>query len=605
MLSVTSALTSSTTYEYTNLNYRLGQEIRLCILLPGGPDDPLKCEIIHVNLEDNPEFEAVSYTWAGEGGDASLSHSIYCNNDKILPITSNCDHVLRQFRMRGLRRRLWIDAICIDQSNVGERGHQVGLMGHIYTQAKSVRICIKDSWTSPDRLDYATLFQGLRSGYGIVNDMFLNAVKHLLSRRYFTRAWIIQEVVLARTVYLRVNADEVLLSPIAMDYLTTVATQYDYYLPGVLRVRWTLERMLFADIASCLHAGLEGQCTDPRDQIFAVLSFMDPRARALVSVDYSLQTILVYANAVTVVLICHQNLDILSEVSCGATDQWQSFPGLTLYQFSTFLQQKDDEIQLVLRSQWKTRSVRKRIRQFTEDKVGSWRSKVEVQVTDRLPSTPTITSGKALLSYLWLHFLATEPDIQDPWGWDIFPRLQVCAHYVDTVDGGFYSLGKDTPQSRCVRYSAEDDGSFRRDVSSQAVIDAFRPFFRHSETPVAADTSFLPQSFAESDTNLLDLEIFKQQIKGLDPDLICFTTTCSVGFALTDFLVGDEVWAIDGARAPFILRRTGDYTYRIVCECYLWAALELDYWNPGTKKGKWNKNRTAHGAQQTYSIEIH
>jgi len=50
------------TYKYTNLNYKLGQEIRLIVLYPGLPADDLHCEMIHVNLDDDPYYEAVSYT---------------------------------------------------------------------------------------------------------------------------------------------------------------------------------------------------------------------------------------------------------------------------------------------------------------------------------------------------------------------------------------------------------------------------------------------------------------------------------------------------------------------------------------------------------------
>jgi hypothetical protein len=54
------------------------------------------------------------------------------------------------------------------------------------------------------------------------------------------------------------------------------------------------------------------------------------------------------------------------------------------------------------------------------------------------------------------------------------------------------------------------------------------------------------------------------------------------------------VWAIDGVRAPLILRKTGWLQYRVVSECYLWAALELDCWNPDSKKGLWGDNVDSH-----------
>jgi hypothetical protein len=36
-----------------------------------------------------------------------------------------------------------------------------------------------------------------------------------------------------------------------------------------------------------------------------------------------------------------------------------------------------------------------------------------------------------------------------------------------------------------------------------------------------------------------------------------------------------------------MLRQVGPETYRIVGHCYVWAACELDYWCPGTHKGRW------------------
>jgi len=104
-------------YKHTRLDYELGREIRLISLLPGDPDDVLRCEIAHVNLEDDPVYDAVSYTWATEDGDASLSSTIECIQGGFIPITRNCDIVLRQLRRPGIRRTLWVDAICISSQN--------------------------------------------------------------------------------------------------------------------------------------------------------------------------------------------------------------------------------------------------------------------------------------------------------------------------------------------------------------------------------------------------------------------------------------------------------------------------------------------------------
>jgi hypothetical protein len=83
------------------------------VLLPGEQADPIRCEIIHVNLDDDPEYEAVSYMWATADGDASFCRNIHCGNNKFISVTMNCEAVLRQLRSSGLQRRVWIDAICM------------------------------------------------------------------------------------------------------------------------------------------------------------------------------------------------------------------------------------------------------------------------------------------------------------------------------------------------------------------------------------------------------------------------------------------------------------------------------------------------------------
>ena len=98
-------------HKYRHLFYEYSRQIRLVILLPGTFDDPLRCEIQHVNLDRDPLYDAVSYTWATENGDVSLSKIIQCIHGGYIPITANCDSVLRRLRRSG-RRTLWVDAIC-------------------------------------------------------------------------------------------------------------------------------------------------------------------------------------------------------------------------------------------------------------------------------------------------------------------------------------------------------------------------------------------------------------------------------------------------------------------------------------------------------------
>lgn len=233
-------------YQYRRLNYTLGQEIRLVELLPGLPSDDIRCNIVHVNLDDDPEFEAVSYTWATEDGDDTLSKTIYTSSDTTMSVTANCMSALRQLRKISNVRRLWVDAVCIDQTNPSERNHQVAIMTQIYTQAVNVRICIEDTRRSAN---YGPLFDWLQDSRDPVTEPSFRTLKNLVSLRYFQRVWVIQEVALARVTYLHVNDSEVLFSRAILRYI-----QSRYSTGGVLS--WDTSFKVKTDLLTCLRAGM-------------------------------------------------------------------------------------------------------------------------------------------------------------------------------------------------------------------------------------------------------------------------------------------------------------------------------------------------------------
>ncbi|KAI0456681.1 heterokaryon incompatibility protein-domain-containing protein [Xylaria acuta] len=114
--------------------------IRLLILLKGSHRDPVRCRLEHVSLTDEPEYEALSYTW----GDSSATQPIQVNDDPR-PVTRNLVSALQHLRHEDHDRYLWVDAVCINQADTAERGQQVSIMGQIYSKAKSVVV-----WLGPE-----------------------------------------------------------------------------------------------------------------------------------------------------------------------------------------------------------------------------------------------------------------------------------------------------------------------------------------------------------------------------------------------------------------------------------------------------------------------
>lgn len=86
-------------------------------------------------------YEALSWCWGGDKetswiriNDSETHEARYFQVSKHL-----CD-ALRALRHHKVSRFLWIDAICINQSDVGERNKQVARMSEIYGNARNVCI---------------------------------------------------------------------------------------------------------------------------------------------------------------------------------------------------------------------------------------------------------------------------------------------------------------------------------------------------------------------------------------------------------------------------------------------------------------------------------
>jgi hypothetical protein len=87
----------------------------------------------HVSLDDNPKYEALSYTWGSPINKASIRVG-----SAWLSVTQNLFSALHALSPHGTYRIIWIDAMCINQNDPTERDHQVAFMMSIYTRANRV-----------------------------------------------------------------------------------------------------------------------------------------------------------------------------------------------------------------------------------------------------------------------------------------------------------------------------------------------------------------------------------------------------------------------------------------------------------------------------------
>jgi hypothetical protein len=154
-----SPVSGESIYEKTSLTPGT-KHIRLLDLHPGVPDETVVCTLRITDLETRPEYEvsrliqglctpvslsnifkAMSYVW----GDPKVLTPITVNGTMVC-ITVNLSAALRRLRLPTKMRRLWADALCINQEDLSEKQHQVGLMRDIYASAKGVAIWLGDPW---------------------------------------------------------------------------------------------------------------------------------------------------------------------------------------------------------------------------------------------------------------------------------------------------------------------------------------------------------------------------------------------------------------------------------------------------------------------------
>lgn len=193
----------------------------------------LSFRLVSHSWDTKPPCFALSYTWGHpilDGFEDDLSNAILCNGRRV-PVGLNLIEALRFFFAKKLSHFdwLWVDAVCIDQSNLTERGEQVQHMTQLYAYAKEVLV-----WLGHEDADARCAFEFLEEYVPVVkqiirSEMAENPTADLVpasknicddasfhrrygtkqrspdewkslinffSRRWFKRTWVIQETVI-------------------------------------------------------------------------------------------------------------------------------------------------------------------------------------------------------------------------------------------------------------------------------------------------------------------------------------------------------------------------------------------------------------------------
>ncbi|PMD41775.1 hypothetical protein L207DRAFT_633096 [Hyaloscypha variabilis F] len=117
--------------------------IRILTILPGTWVETITCDLRETQIQDAGSYMALSYAWRN-GDDDDHEVQITCNKTSI-KVTSNLHSALRRLRHDRDGVKIWADAICINQNDNTERTCQVGFMRDIYAQSSEVVIWLGES----------------------------------------------------------------------------------------------------------------------------------------------------------------------------------------------------------------------------------------------------------------------------------------------------------------------------------------------------------------------------------------------------------------------------------------------------------------------------
>jgi hypothetical protein len=119
------------------------------------------------------DYEAVSYTWGDpvEGWQLDDQRMNLCSLNET--IKGNLAAALRRFRHETNERRLWVDALCINQADHGERAQQVAMMAQIYSRAARTLVWLGED---TEEVDGAVIISACKAidvdgpSFGSMND---------------------------------------------------------------------------------------------------------------------------------------------------------------------------------------------------------------------------------------------------------------------------------------------------------------------------------------------------------------------------------------------------------------------------------------------------
>ncbi|KAL7803302.1 HET domain-containing protein [Trichoderma aethiopicum] len=267
------------------------------------------------------KYQALSYTWGlpvfshslhvigDDKVDNNYAHLVRKPSSSVIRITENLDAALRSLRKPDQTLILWVDAVCIDQENVTERNHQVAHFPTTYAGAENVlvwlgsedvpghgRLCLEfftllaalilddprmkgesdhRSWRKRFKINQAV------SAFLGSDDSQPRPIASLLERSWFKRRWIIQEVVLAKDVWVHYGTASIHWDAFELAFVELFENDKGAFSDEHRTILRTMSRIRNPEARMKRQAPLDTlvefdsfECSNPRDRLYALYGVM-------------------------------------------------------------------------------------------------------------------------------------------------------------------------------------------------------------------------------------------------------------------------------------------------------------------------------------------
>ena len=253
------------------------------------------------------EYDALSYTW-GDSSPKATKFPVVCNDQQLL-VHHNLNTALPFLARRSSPLPIWIDAVCINQSDNDEKFHQIQMMLQIYQCAAQVWVWLGPGndqsgtvvarlhelpvETDDDIKNQTAIFKNNQKVPWLNSSETWSSFYDLVDNAWYTRLWVFQEVAFAKNVRVLLGAHEV-----EWATLKTVVRgsqsgwlfvghdgkrirRVNKYAYEIFMTRLLGQRALeegspmqpFA-VARVVSATMRAHCYDRRDRVFALLGFV-------------------------------------------------------------------------------------------------------------------------------------------------------------------------------------------------------------------------------------------------------------------------------------------------------------------------------------------